>query len=104
MITTVGMYLLWSKMSTMWVKLHVAALIHCVSLRMDGQYGLLEVETMVGIIIAIILLQCILLHVVVKFPVISNRSTKGRICILKKSKYTFRCSHKISFLIHLTLG
>lgn len=49
-ITTVGMYLLWSKISV-WVKWHVAVLIHYASLRMDGQCGLLVVETMVNIII-----------------------------------------------------
>ena len=49
MIITVGMCLLWSKMLTLWVKWHVVALILFVSLRMDGQYGPLEVETMVWI-------------------------------------------------------
>lgn len=50
-ITIVGMCLLWSKMLVVWVKWHAAVLIHYVFLRMDGQCGLLEVETMVNIII-----------------------------------------------------
>lgn len=46
--TIVGMYLLWSKMSVLLVKLHVAVLIQYAFLKMDAQYGLSEVATMVS--------------------------------------------------------
>ena len=46
--TTVGMCLLWSKISVMLVKLHVAVLIQYAFLKMDAQYGLSEVATMVS--------------------------------------------------------